>query len=342
MGSEPRQGPTPQSRACMGTEIRIGIVSDIHYASAAEQARGDHYETAGLRNPLLKLFVRSYRRFVWLHEPFKKNYLLDRFLAQAPGFDYVVANGDYSCDSAYLGLSDDAACQSARECLQKLRAAFGDRLLINFGDHELGKLSLFGGRGGMRLASWHRALDQLSLQPFWQVPVGNYVILGIVSSLVALPVFEADLLNEERAGWDALRAEHLGKIRGAFAALRPDQRVLLFCHDPTALPFLWREPVVQARTAQIEQTIIGHLHSNLILWKSRRLAGLPRITFLGHTAKRLSSALREARYWKPFRVRLCPSLAGIELLKDGGYLTATLDPGIARPARFEFSAVARK
>src|SRR5262249_26806921 len=152
--------------------------------------------------------------------------------------------------------------------------------------------------------------------------LGNYTLLAVASSLVALPVFEADTLPEERPEWQRLRAEHLVEIRQGFAALRPNQRGLFFCHDPTALPFLWREEVVRGHLPQIEQTIIGHLHSKLVLWKSRILSGIPRITFLGHTAKRLSAALREARYWRPFRVRLCPALAGIELLKDGGYLTA--------------------
>jgi len=65
------------------------------------------------------------------------------------------------------------------------------------------------------------------------------------------------------------------------------------------------------------------------------LAGLPTIKFLGHTALRLSSALGQARQWKPFRVRLCPSLAGIELLKDGGYLSAEIDLDAGRPAMFK-------
>src|SRR5439155_16539093 len=112
-----------------------------------------------------------------------------------------------------------------------------------------------------------------------------------------------------------------------FTELQPNQRVMLFCHDPTALPFLWREDAVRSKLPQIEQTVIGHLHSGLILWKSRVLAGIPRIGFLGHTAKRLSAALSEARSWQPFHGRLCPALAGIELLKDGGYLTAELGRG---------------
>ena len=40
-------GPGPSSRTCT-----IGILSDIHYASAVERARGDNYEIAGIPNPL--------------------------------------------------------------------------------------------------------------------------------------------------------------------------------------------------------------------------------------------------------------------------------------------------
>lgn len=318
----------------MARPCTLGILSDIHYAGAAEQARGTDYENIVIPRPLLRFAVRMYRRFVWLHQPLQKNYLLDRFLEQSGNPDYVIANGDYSCDSGFVGVSDKAAGQSVQECLEKLRAKFGDRLRVNFGDHELGKVSFFGGRGGMRLASWRRAQDFLGLQPFWQLKIGQYTLMGIVSSLVALPVFESDTLADERPEWERLRAAHLNEISAAFNTLGSNQRVLLFCHDPTALPFLAEQPAVRARLPQIEQTVIGHLHSNLILWKSRWLAGMPRITFLGHTAKRLSTALRQGKHWKPFHVRLCPSLAGIELLKDGGFLTAELDPEGARPVQF--------
>jgi hypothetical protein len=66
------------------------------------------------------------------------------------------------------------------------------------------------------------------------------------------------------------------------------------------------------------------------------LAGMPEIRFLGHTARRMSGALRDARYWELFRVRLCPALAGIELLKDGGFITVQLDSEARQPARFQF------
>ena len=322
--------------------MRIGIVSDIHYAGAEERARGDDFELSCVSRRWQRFLLRFYRHHFWLREPLRKNYLLDRFLARAEPWDYLVANGDYSCDSGYLGVSDPAAFQSARECLEKLRSQFGDRLRANFGDHELGKLSLLGKRGGLRLDSWRRAREELRLEPFWELAIGRYRLLGVVSSLVALPVFAPDMLPEERADWTALRASHLAEIRRAFAALEPGQRAWLFCHDPTALPFLWQEPVVRGKLPQLEQTVIGHLHSPLILWKSRLLSGMPEIPFLGHTAKRLSSALRQARQWRPFKVRLCPSLAGIELLKDGGYLTAELDPEARRPARVELHRLPRK
>jgi hypothetical protein len=78
-----------------------------------------------------------------------------------------------------------------------------------------------------------------------------------------------------------------------------------------------------------------------ILDPSGILAGIPQIGFLGNTARRLSTALREAKHWKPFKVRLCPSLAGIELLKDGGFYVADLDPEARRPVDFSFQPLPR-
>ena len=325
----------------MSRKFALAILSDIHYACAAEQAAGDDYEYRGLTNPLLRWTVRLYRHHIWMRHPLRHNAQLDRFLAHVGPVDCVIANGDYAVNTAASGVSDDAVRQSAQECLGRLRRQFGDKLIAGFGDHELGKLPLFGTRGGMRLASWRRAVDELGLRPFWRLNLGNHVLMGLVSSLVALPVFEHDMLPEEQSAWEELRAGHFAEIRAAFAALQPPQRVLLFCHDPTALPFLWREDIVRGKLALVEQTIIGHLHSNLFLRKSKLLAGMPVIRFLGHSIRRMSMGLNEARLWRPFHVRLCPSLAGIELLKDGGYFTAELDVEAERPARFQFHRLRR-
>src|SRR6267142_5496348 len=155
--------------------VRIGIISDIHYASAAEQARGNDYEWRGLPNPFLRFLVRFHRQWVWLRNPLDQNHLLDRFLEQGSSFDYVIANGDYTCDSMNLGVSDDASFESARLCLDKLRSKFPGRFRAIMGDHELGKVSLVGGRGGMRLASWRRATEGLAIEPFWRFEIGDYV-----------------------------------------------------------------------------------------------------------------------------------------------------------------------
>jgi hypothetical protein len=245
----------------MSRRCHIAVLSDIHYAGPREQAEGDDYETRVIENPCLRFALRLYREHVWLRYPLRQNGQLDRFLASVPDVDYVVANGDYSCNTAALGLSDDAAMESAQLCIGKLRETFGDRLHLNFGDHELGKLRLMGKRGGLRLKSWQRGLTELRIQPFWRLEFGRYVLFNCVSTLVALPVFDHDILPEERPAWLNLREQHLADIRAAFASLQPNQRVLFFCHDPTALPFLARDETIQPKLSHVEHTIIGHLHS---------------------------------------------------------------------------------
>jgi hypothetical protein len=302
----------------------LAVVSDIHYASAAERERTD-YCLGVIRNPLRRLAIRIYRHVYWMRDSFAHNALLDQFIQRAAEADLVVANGDYSCDSAFVGLSDDAAFASALECLQKLRSAFGHRLLATIGDHELGKMPLGEPIGGLRLQSLYRTAKELSLDFIWQRPVGKYLLIGVTATLIALPVHECEALPNELEEWRHFREQHLNQIRAIFAAITKEQRVILFCHDPTALPYLLEEEAVRARLPNIECTVIGHLHSPFVFWQSRLLCGMPVLSGLGHTPKRLSRALRQARLWKPFNVTLCPSLAGIELLKDGGYLTVALD-----------------
>ncbi len=321
--------------------ISILVVSDIHHAGAAERTRGQDYELGAIRHPLLRTAVKFYRHYYWMRHPLDQGRQLDRFLSLNVPADYLVANGDYTCDTGFVGVSHPPAAQSVRECLDKIRAQFGTRARFVMGDHELGKTSTFCGSGGMKLASWRCATEQLGLQPCWQLAIGNYRLLGVNSSLLALPAHQGDALAEEWPEWQRLREAHLAKIRTMFDALQPDQRVILFCHDPTALPFLGREESVRRRFAQIEQTIIGHLHTKLILWKTRLLSGIPPIRFLGKAVERFSSALHEAHLWKPFHVRLCPALSGCQLLNDGGYYTMEIDPMAQQPARFTFHPLPR-
>ena len=321
--------------------VRVALVSDLHYAGPMERARGNDYEYRELRNPLFRTLARGYRHYVWLRDPLDQGYLLHKFLEASARADYAIANGDYSCDSAAIGVSDDAAFESVRTCLGAIQKQFGTRTAFTYGDHELGKLSLAGARGGMRLASFYRARQDLELPPLWRLDLGRYTLIGVVSSLVGLPVFSRDALASDLPEWETIRKEHLAAIATEFANLPPNQRVLLFCHDPTALPFLWREEAIRQRISQVEHTFIGHLHSNLILRQSRLLAGMPTINFLGPTVRRLSLALGEARHWRHFKVRLCPAVAGLELLKDGGFLWLEIDSEGVEPLGVRFEHIPR-
>jgi hypothetical protein len=319
----------------MTAKRTILVLGDIHYAGPEEQRRRGH-ESRAVANPLLRLLLKLWRHFFWLRDPFAHNHLLDRVLRQPTPVDYVISLGDLSCDSAFVGVSDDAACHSAQACLDKLRQRFGPRFYAAIGDHELGKMSFFGGQGGMRLASWRRVQSELGLEAFWQFEIGRYLLVGVTSSLIAWPVFEPEARPEEREAWRRLSAAHRERIRRAFTALKPEQRILLFCHDPTALPFLWQDEAIRARLPQVEQTIIGHLHTRVIFWKSRVLAGMPTIRWLGNSARRMSTALNQAKCWRPFKVRLCPALTGCQLLKDGGYYLLKLDDDAQTHVQFEF------
>jgi hypothetical protein len=313
----------------------IAIISDLHYTCAAEQARG-RQEHQVVPNPLLAIIARFFRHYIWLRHPLQQNHLLDLFLARVGNPDYVVANGDYSCDTAFVGVSDDLVCQSVKECISQLRSRFGARLQATLGDHELGKMSLFGGTGGLRLSSWHRVQTEVGLEPFWHFELGRYQFVGVTSSLLALPVYVPEILPAERHQWFELRAAHRAEIKMFFDQIEPQQKIVLFCHDPTALPFLKREAIIPKRLAQIEQTWIGHLHSRLIFSTSRLLTGMPEIRFLGNSIRRMSAALHDASDWWPFHVHLCPALAGIQLLKDGGYCLLQVDPQARQAIQVQF------
>ena len=312
---------------------KLLVVSDLHYAGPGEQARNGH-EGRAVNNPLLRALASAWRRHVWLRNPLAHNHRLGQIISANPTPDLIVANGDFTVDSAFVGVSDDAAFDSSATALAQLRGAYGDRLLATMGDHDLGKQSLFGGVGGPRLASWDRCENELGLRPFWRHEVGQYVLLGLTSTIISLPIFRPELQPLEVARWEELRRAQWLQVRTAFASLAPNQRVLLFIHDPTALPFLWRDEAIRSGLRQVEATVIGHLHTPLVLRTARLLAGMPRIGWLGNSIRRYTAALREARCWRDFRVQLCPAPTGIELLKDGGYLHVELDPTGRVAARF--------
>jgi len=303
------------------------VLSDIHYAGPAEAARGSR-ESSAISNPLLRVAVKLFRDYIWLRNPTGQNGLLDEFFSLAGTPDLVVSNGDYSCDSGFVGVTHPAAFESAFICLTKLRKQFGQQFEPVQGDHEIGKLSLFGGNGGLRFESFRRTVEDLGVSPTWTRRLGKYVLIGVPSTVLAFPVFQSESLPNEVERWTGVRRRILNELSETLAGLGSKERIIFFCHDPTAIPFLAEIPAVQQRLDQIEATIIGHLHSPLVFWKSRMLAGMPAIHFLGNSVRRYSSALNRGKCWKVFKVTLCPSLAGIELLKDGGFLKLDLDQTI--------------
>ncbi|MBG90044.1 MAG: hypothetical protein CMO80_24530 [Verrucomicrobiales bacterium] len=319
----------------MGKPLKLLVVSDIHYAGPGERERSG-YEARSATNVFQRELLRLYRGQIWLEDPLVHNHFLDWFMERAGEPDIVVANGDFSCDSAFTGHADDASFESAQICLNRLRERFGKSLHTTIGDHELGKKSLVGGLGGLRLKSFEITRDELGVQPFWQFTRGNYVFMGVTSSLLALPVLLAEGLEEEFDAWRELRDQHVAQIDAAFRDLKRGQRVILFCHDPTALPYLAEIQSVRAQYGRIEQTIVGHLHSEFVYKTSLVLSGLPTISFAGVPIKRMSSALQRARKWEPFDVKLCPSLTGIQAREDGGFLTVELDPDDPKPLEWEF------
>jgi len=162
----------------MAATIRLAIVSDIHYASAREQARGNDYELRGIANPLLRRLLAIWRRFVWQREPLHQNYLLENFLARTGGRFCHRQRGLLMITPLYRSQRRCGVPECARSAWGNCVKPSERNLRATFGDHELGKLSFFGGQGGMRLASWHRAQQELGLEPFWRVEIGRYVLMA--------------------------------------------------------------------------------------------------------------------------------------------------------------------
>ncbi|HTI71947.1 MAG TPA: metallophosphoesterase [Candidatus Limnocylindria bacterium] len=313
---------------------QVLIVSDLHYASEGEKARANNDWRAAPTLPQ-KIITRTWGHYFWLRDPFGHNHRLSEIVEKHPAPDWVVVNGDYTVDTAFVGVSDGAAFASASQCLMDLRKAWPRKLLLNIGDHDLGKKSLFGGIGGLRLKSLQRMVGPLDVPLAWVQDIGHFRLIGLASSVAALAVFREEILPAEYSGWEDAHHQLLSSVREAFLSASPKQRILLFVHDPSALPTLYRERTIRERLGQIEATVIGHLHSPAVLKTARMLAGFPSISWLGHTTRRYSRALRESRCWREFKVILCPSPTGMQIFKDGGYLVASLPEKPGERVRIE-------
>ena len=304
--------------------MRILIVSDIHYACDREKARVD-FRTAGISNPLTRFLVGTWSDWLWEGDPFARNDAFERFLARDFYADLVVANGDYTADTAFIGIADSAAHESALHVMTQLEQRFGKQLKGIIGDHELGKISPDGGRGGMRLDALHASHNLPAVSSQWSQHTERLSLIGVNSTLIALPVLERDMLPSEKQDWLRHSAEHIDWIRSTFENLPSEQRIVLFCHDPTALPYLHRIPEIRKRLHQIQHTVIGHLHSDWILNTANQLTWFPRIHQLGAGVQRVSQGLNESRCWRDFNLLFCPALDGIRWHK-GASLILDINP----------------
>ncbi|MCZ7592040.1 MAG: hypothetical protein M5U15_07725 [Kiritimatiellae bacterium] len=231
--------------------------------------------TRALRSSLYRV-----RRRFWNGHLKWRNTAFLRALDEAAELDpdWVVANGDYGGDFGGVGLSHQATFDSARVAVDMIRSRFAERSRFVFGDHDLGKYSTVLREGGIRLESLELGESILKIPSFWHEVDEGYHLLGVNSSLFTLDLFLPEALAEEIPEWKRRRAEHIETVTRAFEELPGKGRVILFCHDPSALTALRHIPVVRRRLPQIEMTVIGHLHSPALLRFARYASRLSDLT----------------------------------------------------------------
>lgn len=308
--------------------MRLAVISDVHVLGARELERS-RVTVATLGNDL-PVFRRSWRRGLnrfrdrfWNWEPEPRRDCFLRALEEVDHYnpDWVIANGDYGGDTLGVGISDESTYESAEAVVAMVRERFPVRSRFVFGDHDLGKYSTLLRQGGIRLASLDRG-EQLGIRSFWHEQDKNFHLIGINSSLFGLDLFLPEALPGEIPEWHRRREQHIQLVCDAFDGLSARARVLLFCHDPSALAVLRRLPSVRRKMQQIERTILGHLHTPGLLALIKLLPKVPRLNPKYPVARINAQSLSDARTWRAFRPILCPSTFGAGHHMAGGALFA--------------------
>lgn len=315
--------------------IHLNLLCDPHHPGALERLRGSDFEFRGLASAQARRWAWLWRHYVWKRDNFAHQHLLEHWASHVRPEEWVVLGGDYSCDSAFIGLEDPASRASARECLEVVTSTPARGYLAIAGDHEYGKPILDGSRGGIRWASFEVTHRELGIPMHFHARAGIYHLVGISSSLLTFTLHEKEARPE-----DSIRFREAGRnqadwLEALCQSLQPEDRILLFCHDPTALAYLGRFPWATKLIYHLEQTFCGHLHSEWFGRMARSLCWLPQVRCMGPSIHRISLSLRRARHWSPFRVRIAPALSGIELAQDGGFLRIRLDPTGQAPLRID-------
>jgi hypothetical protein len=234
--------------------------------------------------------------------------------------DWIIANGDYGGDVGGVGLSNTSTYESVASVVNVIRARFPDRCRFVFGDHDLGKYNTVLREGGIRLGSLELGEKTLGIPSFWHEIDEDIHLIGVNSSLFTLDLFLPEALTAEIPEWRRRRAEHIEHVSHAFDGLPDHARVLLFCHDPSALTALSQIPIVVERLDQIEMTVIGHLHSPTLLHLARWLPKAKGWRPKYPVARIIAHGLEGARSWDMFNPVVCPSTFGTGHHVSGGLL----------------------
>jgi hypothetical protein len=307
--------------------MRIAVISDIHVLGPGEHELHRELEAAighgdGLMRRQWQRFLHAMRRRFWNWRPDSRRACFVEALLEMQAYhpDWVVANGDYGGDSVGVGLSDEATYESAAGVIILMRELWPERCHFIFGDHDIGKYSTVLKQGGIRLASLDLGEQKLGIRSFWHEQVDDFHLVGVNSSLITLDYFLPEALTEEIPEWQRRRREHEQQVYNAFAAMPADARVILFCHDPSALGVLVQNPLIRQKQAQIELTVLGHLHEPRFLQLLQRLPKLPRWKPRYPVARIVSEGIRSAKQWQPFNPVVCPSPFGTGHHLSGGLL----------------------
>ena len=308
--------------------MKVAVMSDLHVMGPGEEeqsqesARGLGHEDHPIRRRFRRGLNRVRDRF-WHWDPDSRHSCFMHALEMVDEFqpDWVILNGDYGGDHEGVGLSDDHTFESAALVVNTVRDVFEDRARFLFGDHDIGKYNTNRRRGGIRLLSLNRGELELGIESFWQIDLAAFHMIGVNSSLLTLDMFLPEALDDEVMVWERLRDDHLRQVAEAFDRLPAQARIVLFCHDPSALSRLAELPEVQRRQSQILRTVVGHLHTPSLMTFNRLLRYLPVLPAPNYPLARIvSHGAQGARAWKAFRPEVCPSTYGVGNHVAGGVL----------------------
>lgn len=308
--------------------MRLAVMSDLHVMGPGEEASSlESVQTMGAEDHPIRRRVRRglnrVRDRFWHWDPQSRKACFHHALEVVADYhpDWLILNGDYGGDHEGVGLSDDHTFESAAMVISMVREMFPGRTRFVFGDHDIGKYNTVRRQGGIRLDSLTRGEQRLGIESFWHLEHASHHLVGVNSSLLTLGLFLPEALSHEVDSWKTLRDQHLERVSAYFEGLPSHARILLFCHDPSALAVLGELPAIQRRQSEILHTVVGHLHSPRLLALNRLIGHLPAPPNSAYPIARIiSEGARGARAWKDFRPVVCPSTYGVGNHVAGGVL----------------------